>query len=69
LIIDKNKLHPAGTVELQYKQAIETSIKQYHEKYSNDKLQPMFEQCDLWQEIININGKGDNLRLFAQKGA
>ena len=48
-------------------QHIETSAKLYPERYSIDKLQPMFEQHNLWQEIINISGKGDNLRLFAQK--
>ncbi len=47
-------------------QHIGTTIKLNPEKYP-EKLQIMLNNSEEWQTVINACGKGDNLRLFAQK--
>ncbi len=48
-------------------QHIETTVKVKKGKYPEPELQWMFEMSNELQEVINVCGRGDNLRLFAQK--
>jgi len=48
-------------------QHIETTIRINGGKYPAKELQYIFKQKNKWQAVINALGKGDNLRLFAQK--
>lgn len=50
-------------------QHIETTVKLHPGKYPQKELQYLFRNGNHWQNIINACGKGDNLRLFAQKDA
>ena len=46
---------------------IETIKKIYKDKFLDIDLQFLFDNKESMQEVINSAGKGDNLRLFAQK--
>jgi 2-polyprenyl-3-methyl-5-hydroxy-6-metoxy-1,4-benzoquinol methylase len=48
-------------------QHIETITKVYKDKFLDIDLQFLFNNKESMQEVINAAGKGDNLRLFAQK--
>jgi len=48
-------------------QHIETMVNLNPERYPLKRLQVMFQNAGDWQSVINACGKGDNLRLFAQK--
>jgi len=48
-------------------QHLQTTVAVNPEKYPKE-LNTLFENQSLFQSIINACGKGDNLRLFAQKG-
>ena len=48
-------------------QHIETITQVYKDEFSKMDLNFLFDNKSLMQESINSAGKGDNLRLFAQK--
>lgn len=48
-------------------QHIETILKLNPGKYPEEELRYMMKDSEQWQAVTNALGKGDNLRLFAQK--
>ncbi len=48
-------------------QHIETTVKLHKEKYSGIDMSFIFKNAGEMQKMIDASGKGDNLRLFAQK--